>query len=198
MININFIRDHVIAMLTAGLSKELVYHNIHHTIDVTEQCLTIAKEEGIVDLNELQNLEIASLYHDVGFIYTYDGHEAKGCEIVRKQLPDFGVTDESIDAICDLIMATKVPQRPLNHLQQIICDADLDYLGRKDFYQTGNDLRNELINYNLITDQHDWEERQLNFLNTHHYFTTTSINKREPFKKEFIRQLEKLKESTKE
>ncbi len=197
MININIVKVHVVAMLTKGLSKELFYHNIHHTMDVTEHCLMIAKLEGITDELELEELEIAALYHDTGFMYTYDGHEAKGCEIARKQLPDFGVTEKRIDVICGLIMATKVPQQPKNHLQQIICDADLDYLGRPDFYQTGNDLRLELIAYNLITDYHDWEERQLDFLNKHQYFTKTSLKKREPVKREFIRQLVKLKESTK-
>jgi len=196
MINIHTIKDHVVTMLTEGLSKTLIYHNIHHTLDVTEQCMTIAEEEGIIDLLALQDLEIAALYHDIGFIYTYDGHEARGCEIARKQLPGFDLTEKSIDVICGLIMATKVPQSPKTHLQQIICDADLDYLGRPDFYQTGNDLRTELIAYNLITDEHDWEERQLNFLNSHQYFTKTSLKKREPFKKEFIRQLVILKESS--
>jgi len=197
MINTNIIKEHVVAMLTKGLSKALVYHNLHHTLGVTEQCLTIAEAEGITDLQELEELEIAALYHDTGFIYTYDGHEAKGCEIARNQLPGFGVTEKSIDIICGLIMATKVPQRPANHLQQIICDADLDYLGRNDFYRISNDLRIELIAHNLITDEHDWEERQLDFLNSHQYFTKTSLKKRAPFKREFIRQLVKLKESTK-
>lgn len=193
MINIKIIKDHVISMLTKGLSDTLIYHNIQHTTDVTKQCLVIAKEEGITDLSMLQELEIAALYHDTGFINTYTGHEAKGCEIAREQLPGFGVTNKSIDVICGLIMATKVPQRPKTHREQIICDADLDYLGREDFYKTGNKLRIELLACNLITDEHDWEERQLNFLNNHQYFTKTSLKKREPFKKEFIQQLMQLK-----
>jgi len=195
MIDTNIIKDHVTAMLTEGLSKMLVYHNLAHTLDVAEQCLTIAKEEGITDLKKLEELEIAALYHDTGFIFTNDGHEAKGCEIARKQLPGFGVTQKSIDVICGLIMATKVPQQPANQLQQIICDADLDYLGRNDFYQRGNALRTELIAYNLITNEHDWEERQLNFLNSHQYFTKTSLKKRAPFKNEFMIELLKLKNS---
>jgi len=196
MIDTNIIKDHVISMLTEGLSKSLYYHNIHHTMDVTEHCLTIAREEGISDWQDLQDLEIASLYHDTGFIYTYDGHEAKGCEIARKELPGFGVGAKRIDAVCRLIMATKVPQRPKTHLQRIICDADLDYLGRQDFYETGNNLRLELIAYNLIADNHDWDERQLNFLENHRYFTKISLQKREPVKKEYIRQLVQLKATT--
>jgi hypothetical protein len=80
-------------------------------------------------------------------------------------------------------------------LQKIICDADLDYLGRTDFFATGNRLRLELIAYNLIGDNHDWEERQLNFLQTHQYFTDSSRQKRGPAKMEFIKQLLQLKES---
>jgi predicted metal-dependent HD superfamily phosphohydrolase len=195
MININNIRDHIVSILNSGLPTALTYHNTHHTLDVTEQCLSIAKDEGIADGRLLEELEIASLYHDTGFLYIYDGHEAKGCEIARAELPLFGLAALSIDNICNLIMATKVPQSPHNHLQKIICDADLDYLGRTDFFATGNQLRLELIAYNLIGDNHDWEERQLNFLQTHQYFTDSSRQKRGPAKMEFIKQLLQLKES---
>lgn len=197
MINVNFIKDHVVSMLNAELSRALVYHNINHTLDVTKQCLTIAKEEGIIELQELEDLEIAALYHDTGFIYTYYEHEAKSCEIAREQLPGFDIPEERIEAICRLIMATKVPQCPTNYLQCIICDADLDYLGRQDFFETSNNLRLELLAVNLIKDNQAWEERQLDFLNSHRYFTNTSLQKREPFKKEYIRQLVALHKPTK-
>ena len=195
MININNIRDHIISTLNSGLPTALTYHNTHHTLDVTEQCLSIAKAEGISDARILEELEIASLYHDTGFLFVYDGHEAKGCEIARAELPSFGLDETTIENICGLIMATKVPQMPHNQLQKIICDADLDYLGRTDFFTTGNHLRMELIAYNLIGNNHDWEERQLDFLQTHQFFTYTSRQKRAPTKMEFIKQLLQLKGS---
>lgn len=51
----------------------------------------------------------------------------------RQYLPHFGYTGDEIEQVCDIIMATQMPQNPHNHLGQIICDADLDYLGRNDF-----------------------------------------------------------------
>jgi uncharacterized protein len=193
MVNLTAIRDHVISMLNAGLSKALTYHNIHHTKDVALQCVAIANEEGITNKQVLLELQIAALYHDTGFIFTYNGHEEKGCEIAREQLPGFGLNENEIENICALIMATKVPQAPKSDLQKVICDADLDYLGRADFFETGSKLRQELVAYGFITNEHDWEERQLNFLQSHQYFTNTSRNKRSLVKTKYIEQLLKNK-----
>lgn len=189
MINLTSILDHVVYALNAGLSKDLTYHNTHHTLDVTEQCMAIAKEEGITDAQNLMELHIAAIYHDTGFLFTYNNHEEKSCVLAREELPGFGIGAKAIENICELIMATKVPQMPKNHLQKIICDADLDYLGREDFFETGNNLRLELIKYKFISGEHDWEERQLDFLQSHQYFTNTSRKKRGPKEKVFIQQL---------
>lgn len=189
MVKLTVIYDHVVSMLDTGLSGKLTYHNVDHTLDVTSQCVAIAKEEGIEDKDILLILQIAALYHDSGFLYVYHHHEERGCELAREQLPDFGMNEKSIEEVCKLIMATKVPQNPVSHLQQIICDADLDYLGRDDFFETGDRLRRELLEYKFIADHHDWEKRQLDFLRSHHYFTWASQKKRTPAKMEFIKQL---------
>ncbi len=186
------IEHHVVSMLTKGLSTSLSYHDVNHTLDVTAQCRVIAHAEKINDPQSLAELEIASLYHDTGFLYVYENHEEKGCELAREQLPAFGVSPEAIENICALIMATKVPQTPRNELQKIICDADLDYLGRDDFFETGERLRQELMSYKFIKDDQDWEDRQLSFLKTHQYFTRTCRDKRSREKLKFIRQLESL------
>ena len=196
MINLTVIRDHVTSMLNAGLSKALTYHNTNHTLDVAVQCLAIAKEEGITDNQILLELQVAALYHDTGFLFTYNQHEKRSCEIAREQLPGFGMSEKAIENICELIMATKVPQSPGNELQKIICDADLDYLGREDFFETGDKLRHELKAYNFITGVEEWEVRELNFLKAHEYFTKTSRQKRGPVKLKFIRQLANPKKST--
>ena len=54
------------------------------------------------------------------------------------------------EQICGMIMATKIPQSPKNYLEQILCDADLDYLGRDDFYDIGGTLFKELKTYNVL------------------------------------------------
>jgi HD superfamily phosphodiesterase len=189
MVNLAIIENHIESMFDNGLSKKLIYHNIDHTRDVRIQCLAIATEEGVSDERVLYILQVAALYHDTGFLKTYDQHEAVGCEIAREQLPGFGMNALIIEDVCDLIMATRVPQKPAAQMEKIICDADLDYLGRDDFYITSNKLKRELIELKLLNGDHEWEKRQLDFLQSHHYFTRTSIEKRGAKKMNFIKEL---------
>jgi predicted metal-dependent HD superfamily phosphohydrolase len=176
-------------MLQAGLSDKLTYHNIHHTLDVAKQCSIIAGAEGITDAQSLFELQVAALYHDTGFLFAYTGHEEKSCAIAKEQLPDFGLSTTEISNICKLIMVTKIPQQPADHLQQIICDADLDYLGRPDFFETAQRLQQELMTFQLISSKQEWEQRQLQFMQSHQYFTATSKLKRGPAQKDFLAQL---------
>lgn len=197
MVNLAAIRSHVVIMLNAGLSRALTYHDIHHTLDVAARCLNIAGDEGITDKQVLLELHVAALYHDTGFMFTYHHHEEKSCEIARQQLPAFGMDEKAVNNVCDLIMATKVPHAPGNDLQEIISDADLDYLGREDFFETGDRLRLELIAFKLISPGQDWDDRQLDFLQEHRYFTKSSMTKRSPAKNKFIEQLAAYKKTKK-
>src|SRR5690606_4215820 len=97
-----------------------------------------------------------------------------GCDIARQHLPDYDYTPEQIEVICGMIMATKIPQTPNNKLEKIICDADLDYLGRDDFFDIGNKLCDELCMYGIINSENEWNKLQVRFLEHHKYFTTSS------------------------
>lgn len=189
MINVTAIQEHVLSMLKEGLSPRLTYHNIDHTLDVTAQCIDIASAEGITNKEVLLELHIASLYHDTGFLFVYIGHEEKGCELAREQLPGFGVNSTMLENICAIIMATKIPQSPKNLLQQIICDADLDYLGREDFFTISKNLCKEVLEYKIVDSKTEWEQRQVYFLQTHNYFTQSSQKKRTPG---MVKHLQKL------
>jgi uncharacterized protein len=89
-----------------------------------------------------------------------------------------------------MIRATKVPQQPNNLLEEIICDADLDYLGRDDFFKTGEGLYSEFLEQKIVSDELSWNQLQVRFLENHHYFTPTSINRRQ---KEKQKNLEAIK-----
>lgn len=86
-------------------------------------------------------------------------------------------------------MATKIPQQPHNLLEQIICDADLDYLGRDDFYKIGETLRKEFLHYSIVNSDEEWETLQIKFLQNHHYHTISSQQLREPIKHQYLLQL---------
>ena len=88
--------------------------------------------------------------------------------------------------IVELIHVTEIPHRPINKLQEIICDADLDYLGRDDFEEIADRLRKELREMNKIDSDRKWDEIQIKFLENHNYFTQTAIELRQKIKESNI------------
>ena len=123
------------------------------------------------------------MYHDTGFLETYTGHEIKGCEIFLKDAEQYAITNVEKEIIKGLIMATRVPQVPETLLERIICDADLDYIGRNDFVEVGKRLKQELIQYGFVADDNEWKKLQIAFLTNHQYHTNSSRRLREPQKK---------------
>ena len=186
------VQSRILEKLGFGLAKNLYYHGLHHTKDVLVHAERIAKEENSISDEDLKLLKIACLYHDSGFLFTYKGHEEAGCKLVKVELPVFGFTEKQIETICGCIMATRIPQTPKNELEEIICDADLDYLGRADFFPISNTLFLEMKERDWVTDERDWNMKQVAFFNTHHYFTSTSKKWREPEKQKHLEQIEKM------
>lgn len=165
--------------LKCGLAPYLGYHSIGHTLDVMEQALIIAHKEGMQNAEDVMLLKISALYHDAGFLSTYNGHEEASCALATETLPAYGISDDLILKICGIIRATNVPQEPKNILEEIVCDADLDYLGRNDFFEKGNLLYQEFLVQGIVKDFEEWDMLQINFLENHRYFTNSSKELRE-------------------
>lgn len=171
------------------LDPRLSYHNIDHTLDVLIEAQRIAISEKITNKRELYLLKLAALYHDSGFLKIYDGHEEVSCSIFKKDAADFDLTDEEIKFVQNLIMVTKITNVPHTRLEKIIRDADLDYLGRNDFSIISDLLKKELIQLNMITDDSEWDKRQITFLKNHNYHTKSSEDLRGPLKQKNFQSL---------
>jgi uncharacterized protein len=168
------------------LAPDLFYHGVHHTIDVEQQACSIAFKEKITNPSDLFLLKVGCLYHDTGFLFTYRDHELAGCELAKKELPAFGLTQQQIEIICGLIMATKIPQAPQTQLEEIICDADLDYLGRDDFFPISDTLFEELKARNIVASKYNWNIIQMNFFKQHQYCTATNLQLRAAKKQQHL------------
>lgn len=174
LVRFDDLEEHVMNILEEKLPRNLYYHNLKHTIDVTVQVELIGRGEQISD-EELLLLKTAALFHDIGFIRTYKDHEEVGVVLSKEILPQFDYTGEQIEKISELIMVTKLPPRPKNLLEQIICDADLDYLGRVDFIPVSGNLFRELTEHKIIEgDINKWNQIQISFIEKHQYFTETA------------------------
>lgn len=193
--SINYMKAerHIMKLLEDRLSPKLLYHSINHTIDVTEAVERIAIMEGITD-EDLFLLKSAATYHDAGFIEKYEKNEEIGMRLAREILPKYGYTEEQIDIIDGLIQSTEIPQSPVTHLQQIMCDADLDYLGRDDFHEIADLLRRELREHGKLNSDRMWDEIQVKFLEQHTYFTDSAIRLRREKK---LKHIEEIKERLK-
>jgi hypothetical protein len=88
-----------------------------------------------------------------------------------------------------MIMATKVPQNPGSVLSNILCDADLDYLGRDDFKPIADSLFKELHHLNIVSNIETWNRIQLAFLTRHEYHTDYSKKVRQPVKEQHVKEL---------
>ncbi len=175
----------ILQKLKKELPRHLSYHSVEHVVDVVNAAKAIGKSEG-VNGEDMKLLLTAALFHDSGFLKGPKEHEQESCNIARNYLPQYGYTPEQIEKICGMIMATRIPQTPHTHLEQILADADLDYLGREDFWIIGNKLFDELSVYGMIQDENEWNKLQITFLEKHHYFTETAIHSRKAKKDEYL------------
>lgn len=178
----------ILDKLERELSHKLTYHGIHHTLDVlfiTEELCHLEK----VTPYESILLKTAALFHDSGFTISNKNHEELGCQIARQNLPRYGFSQNEIEVICGMIMATKVPQQPRTYLESIICDADLDYLGREDFYDIGATLYEELKSYRVLDTEEAWNRLQVTFLENHQFWTMTNRKRRTGKKRRYLHEL---------
>ncbi len=169
---------HIMKILNDGLSPNLHYHSIEHTQDVVRAVEFYALREGVTD-EGLFLLKSAATYHDAGFVKNYEKNEPIGAEMAEDILPKYGYSDKHIERIKELIFVTQIPHQPKNQLEEIICDADLDYLGRDDFFEISDKLKRELMEHGKIPDSKTWDQIQVKFLNMHTYFTKTAIELRQ-------------------
>jgi uncharacterized protein len=175
----------ILAKLKADLPEARTYHSLEHTLDVYASAIDIGEREGISG-DDMVLLTTAALYHDAGFLLQDLEHEQASCRLVRKHLPGWGFSDVQVERICAMIMATKIPQSPRDKLARILCDADLDYLGRGDFVPVGDSLFLELKAYGVLQTRREWDQLQDRFLSRHHYHTRTNKTLREAQKQEHL------------
>ena len=191
LIQFTDIQEIILDKLEMDLPGHLFYHNVKHTVDVVTEVELIGWAEGCSD-EEVLLLKTAALFHDAGHIVAYDNHEYYGTQIAREMLPEYNYSSEQIDRICSIIMSTKLPPKPTNLLENIICDSDLDYLGRSDFVPVSNTLYEELKAQNKMGSLNDWNKMQVKFISGHQYFTKTARSLREVNKQQQIERIQSL------
>ncbi|MDP2424241.1 MAG: HD domain-containing protein [Bacteroidales bacterium] len=190
-INLQGAIDHIFVRLKKELNPNLYYHSRGHTKDVHRACRRLLLTENISSLEKIL-IETAACYHDSGMLITYNDHEEASVRIINEVLPGYGYGPEHIEMIAKMIMCTKLPQIACGLNGKILCDADMDYLGRSDFFMIAHRLRCEWEKMSTPYGLLDWYEFQLDFLLKHHYYTKSAQNLREEGKQKNVAEIKRL------
>jgi predicted metal-dependent HD superfamily phosphohydrolase len=172
--------------LTEKLPGHLTYHSLSHIIDVANVCNRYI-DYYMVSERAARLIRIAAVAHDYGYIFTPVEHEERSIVEIRPLLN--GYSDSEISVISGLIRATKVPQQPQNLYEEIIADADLDYLGRDDYGAISEGLYKEFLHFGVVENESDWLELQVKFLDGHRFHTSWAKMHRSDSKQRVLQKL---------
>jgi len=167
---------YVFNLLNNKLATNYVYHNLAHTQKVLEKTIELA-EKLEVNKASLENLQLAALFHDSGFIKKAENHEQESVKILTHFLQENNVEVNKIEAIASLILATKMGHNPTNDLEKILIDADCAHIGNKSFEDKTALLRKEweVIENKNYSDA-EWVAINIDFLtNGHKYHTDYAL-----------------------
>lgn len=183
----------VFAQLDSRLSDQLLYHGANHTRHVMANALLLAEAESMCE-TEIRLVLAAALFHDTGFMWQYDANEPLGAEYAQELLPEYDFSAVDIETVTTAILATALPQSPDGLIGEVLCDADLAYLGSGNYFTVSEYLRRELaVMIDRHFDERQWLEFQLQFLKSHTYFTTSARQFFKQKKEGIIRYLEATK-----
>lgn len=165
------VEAYVTPFLSENIPAQYVYHDLAHTQDVVR----VSRQIGLVlglPMDDLESLQIAAWFHDTGYDKGPENHEERSIEYARAFLEPYGLPSDKLDAIVGCIRATKVPQKPIGLLQQVICDADLSHLGEKTYWLRTTKVRQELVStHNKLMSEDEWIDFELAFMMRHQYHT---------------------------
>ena len=163
---------YVINLLNNKLATNYVYHNLAHTQKVVKRTIELA-EKLEVDKVSLENLQLAALFHDTGFIKKAENHEQESVIVLTHFLQEKNIEAKRIEAIANLILATKIGREPSNDLEKIMTDADCAHIGNKSFEDKTALLRKEWeVTENKNYSDAEWFAININFLTNEHKYHT--------------------------
>ncbi len=186
------VRTYVTELFQKSVDPKFTFHNLNHTQQVAHAASEIAAHYKLNEDDRLVVL-LAAWLHDTGFKSGQpEEHEAESIKLATEFLQQRGADADLVQRVASCIQATRMPQSPLSQVEKIVCDADLYHLGTADFRKMNQQLRLEQeAHFGKPLSKREWRQRNIEFLESHHYFTDYGQQKLEPQKQEWIRQLRK-------
>jgi hypothetical protein len=161
-----YIRELFRDELPDGIKFHDANHTLHPNRGVVANANRIALSENISE-HDRELLIAAAYFHDTGYIREYKKNEPIAARMAGRILKLIGYKPE-----------------------KILCDADLDNLGREDFFKLDGKLREGRRARGMdVSDDARWYKETLEIVKKHQYYTESQKKLREKGKQKNIKAL---------
>ena len=165
------VETYAVNFITRNVPKDYAFHDLQHTIIVVEAAHEIGKAMNLNE-DDLEILQIAAWFHDMGYDKGKEGHEERGCEYVANFLKPLNYPADKLEKIQSCIRSTHLNHTPQTELERIICDADLSHLGRRNYWDRCQRIRQEIaITRDTVMTDEEWVSFELGFMQAHSFNT---------------------------
>jgi len=175
------------------LPDGIKYHDANHTLHPTKGVVAVANSIAIsesISEHDRELLNTAAYFHDTGYIREYDKNEPIAARMAGRILKLIGYKPNEVEKIKKMILSTDLEREPKTHMEKILCDADLDHLGREDFFKLDGRLREGRRARGIdVSDDAKWYKGTLEIIKTHQYYTESQKKLRETEKQKNIKRL---------
>ncbi len=190
---LKIVDQYIRELFSNELPDGIKFHDADHTLHPTKGVVAVANSIAIsenISEHDRELLITAAYFHDTGYIREYDKNEPIAARMAGRILNLIGYKPDEIEKVQKMILSTDLDREPKTHVEKILCDADLDNLGREDFFILDTKLREGRRARGLdVSDNEKWYRGTLEVLNKHKYYTESQKKLMEEGKQKNIQQL---------
>lgn len=191
LLRLQDLEEYVVEKIEAELAPHFTFHDARHTIQVATMAELIGRAEQVND-KEMLLLRTAALIHDLGYLSMAEDHIEAGCDHAVELLPKFNYDPHQIEVICRLIRSIRDPLVVTGTLEQILCDANLNFLGRIDFKDVIERMWKEDHILHPEMTLSEWKKRMASLVKKYDFYTDTAKRLRDVHKEKQLEILDEL------
>jgi HD superfamily phosphodiesterase len=163
--------NYISALLSEKLPENIIFHNYDHVLLVKKYAEIIGEDAGL-KAEELNILRVCALFHDAGYINSFEKYNEESIVIATAFLAEHEVDQQTTGHIAEIIRATKLPQNPKDKIAEVLCDADMMYIASENAIEQFDLQYDETALQKTNFEKRPvYEKRTIEFLATHTYFT---------------------------
>jgi class 3 adenylate cyclase len=178
LLRLQDLEHNIFPMLEQQLQESAAFHNPEYAKHLYHHAGILGMAENL-DMEEALLVRTAAILMFTGRIHTFRNFENKSAEIAGEILPEYQYSQKQVQEIKTLLLSSKLPMEPRNHLERIMCDLKMEYLGRVDYPDLIRRLYKEMSTNLDNFDPTDWKNEQLQILNNFAYYTPGARRLRE-------------------